>query len=145
MGINLHDYYSQKQVMKMLGLRFRQQIKRWRDENNPRSIIICGKRFYYYRDVDNYLHKLADAGLIDRYEVIKLQVKTIRYALDLDEWVPRCLAVERWPYSYETLYEHTKGHSPIPLIRTRTVYGKLFFNVKDIDKVVEYNKKHATN
>lgn len=145
MGINLHDYYSQRQVMKMLGLPFRQQIKRWRKENRPRTIIICGKRFYYYRDVEDYLHKLADRGFINRYKLIELQVKTMRYFLDLDEWVPRCLALERWPYSHEALYEATKSRSSLPLIRTRIVYGQMFFNIADMDRLVEYNKRHVNN
>lgn len=123
----------------------RQQIKRWRAEIKPRYIVLCGKPFYYYRDVDNYLIDLAMKGGVSRFEVIKKLVRTPRYNLDLGEWMPRCLALKDWPWSHETLYEATKLRSNLPIVRTKQVYGQTFFNKHDMDRLIEYNKTHVND
>ena len=119
--MNLHNYYSQAQVQTLLGMPHRQQVKRWRRAHKIRYITICGKPFYFYQDVDQYLMQLVDQGALDRYATIKRLVKTMRHDLDLRVWQPRCLALENWPYIHETLYLATRLRTGLPLVRTKQV------------------------
>lgn len=127
----------------MLKLPYREQVIRWREEYNIKFIVICGKPFYYCRDVESYLDRLVEQGVYDRLTALKIRVATIRYDIDLDEWLPRCLALKKWPYSHEELYRLTKTRSAVPLIRTKTAHGQMFFCWEDMVRHVEYNQKHA--
>ena len=129
--MNLKDYYSQQQVMSLLSMKYREQIKRWRNENNIYFELLCSKPFYPRSIVDAYLSQLVQKGSLNPFDVELMKIKQIGYDLDTSEWMPRCEALDLINQGKSSLYKKAQKRI-FQQIRTRKAYGFLFFNREDL-------------
>lgn len=142
--MNLRNYYSLKQTLQVLGLRFRMQLKRLQAKEHFDHFHICGKPFYLKYSINQYMERVVshDVNLRLRYEMAKYHITSVD--LDLTEWVPRCVALEKIGKSHELLYLVSQVRTGFPTIRTRKAFGQHFFNVRDIERYLEKDRLQKT-
>lgn len=134
MTINLRDWYSQQQVMTLLRIPLEQRMRiiRWRKKYKPTMTWICKKPFYLRQSVNSHLDELIRLGSRELFETERLKLKQIAYNISTREWMPRCQALERSVYKKTLLYA-LADPTFSSLIRTKQIYGFLWFNVQDLD------------
>lgn len=135
MGINLKDYYSQKQVMTLLEFEWRMQVVRWRERHSIKFILICDKPFYLRSSVDGYFQRYIDEGVLSVFIFEERRYKFERPNLDLDEWLPRCQALELFGHNAEYMYAISGVRTAMPMIRTRRAYGQNWFYRPDLERM----------
>jgi len=135
--INLKDFYSQQQVMALLGMKYRMQVKRWREDCAVPHIDICKKPYYFRTDVDNYLAQLVKSGQLNPFDIEIKKLKQVTYDISLDEYLPRCMALKLIKLGKTSLYNKSEKHI-FGLIKHRKAYGFMWFLKTDlIDFLVE--------
>lgn len=142
--MNLKDFYSSEQALEILELKFRQQLHRLIRRQGFMHMHVCNKPFYLKKPIHDYIEgKLRRSGrFADRLRYETTKIKLISYDLDLDDWLPRCLALELFGYSYELLYKISDIRTSMPMIETRQAFNIHWFNRQDVEKLAHEIKKN---
>ena len=134
-SVDLYDYYTERQAQQILGLRHREQIVRKR---RVLPTIRVGGRILYHRDsVDRHAFQVTRVpNNIDQRIKLELDIAYAeRHHLDTNEWLTRKEVMERWKYTAAYLYKAADRNGG--LIRTRLVFGQIFFYRRDIERFME--------
>ena len=128
--MNLWDYYTQGQVIALIGISHREQIKRWlaacATAGYPVNVTyLCGKPMYLRDDIDANITRLyITPNPLLKWEFAKKRFNMVRQDVDLDVWLAPCEAMKLWPYGRTYLYLQTTMTTGMPNIRTKIVHFK---------------------
>lgn len=121
---NLKDYYSEEQVISLLGKPVRCK----------KILRIAGKLFFPRSEIDAMLRERTTIS-----DLIKVETKilsTPAYSLDLNKWLSLDQALAIIPYSSDMLLKLANRNDLLKPIRTRRVYDVTFYNKRDILKLL---------
>lgn len=138
-GINLRDWYIQKQVMDLLNMPYRQQIKRWRLKHRPTKIQICGWTYFLRTDVNRIILETNATTFKQQLNWQARFIEQRAYDIDLTVWLPGCWLFQHyWPHEKNHLLNLTRYRTALPSIRTKFAYRdtwqRAYYNKHDIDR-----------
>lgn len=127
--MNLKDLYSLEQATSLV------------DEipDNIDIIKIGRNEFYKRADINNLLEEYIKNNPRKIFQTRQKIFGVPAYDLDLSEWVDYNTALEVFPLSHQRLIQGKDTYDKLKIIRTKRVYGILFYNLSDIQYYVALN------
>lgn len=117
---NLRDYYSQAQVIQLLG----------HPQRCPNMLRLGGRLFFPRAEINKIA--LSEATL-STYLATEAKITLMpAYDLDLTEWLPFGVAAKLIPNSVEAITGTHNAHDLLKPLHTKTVYGVRFYNKGDL-------------
>lgn len=131
--MNLKDYYTEADVKFLLDY----------IPENIETIKIGTDTFYLRQSINDILEEGVKQNPGSIYLVREKILGIPAYDLDLNEWIEYATALEMFPLSHQRLIEGKDTYDKLKIIRTQTVYDRLFYNVRDINYYISLDPPTA--